>query len=301
MKRTIGYTCRDIDSNKEVIHVKFLCKRLLFALLIVVGSLVIIGCALMHSATGVPVLNYHQVEEKDGNPLTLWPDQFEAQMDYLAAEGYTTITIDEMMDALENGTPLPEKPVIITFDDGYADNYEYAYPVLKKYGFKATIFLIYDFTNTYPGYLTWDQIEEMKDSGLIRFESHTMTHANLAELTSTDELRHEIADSHDLLSEKIGYDMHYIAYPGGRANGEIEEITQASGYRGAFTVHYGLSTPEEGRYQMDRIPIFGANQHTLTRFKLRLAFAPIIKPLEDMRLELRACGLTWLANCMLIP
>ena len=274
---------------------------LLPCLLILPLLLLLGGIALMYASPGVPVLNYHQVEEKNGNPLTLWPDQFEAQMAYLADEGYTTITIDEMMEALENGTPLPEKPVIITFDDGYADNYEYAYPILKKYGFKATIFLIYDFTNTYPNYLTWDQIDEMKASGLIRFESHTMTHANLAELTSTDELRHEIADSHDLLSEKLGYDMQYIAYPGGRVNEEIEEITRAAGYRGGFTVHYGLSTPEEGRYQMDRIPIFGANMHTLTRFKLRLAFAPLIAPLEDLRLELRSCGLSRLANCMIIP
>ena len=288
-------------SKKKVIYVKFSYSRLLFLLLTVLGLLLITACVLMRSAPGIPVLNYHQIEEKDGNPLTLWPDQFEAQMAYLADEGYTTITIDEMMDSIENGTPLPEKPVIITFDDGYADNYEYAYPILKKYGFKATIFLIYDFTNTYPGYLTWAQINEMKASGLIRFESHTMTHANLAELTSIDELHHEIADSHDLLSEKLGYDMQYIAYPGGRVNEEIEEITRAAGYRGGFTVHYGLSTPAEGRYQMDRIPIFGANMHTLTRFKLRLAFAPLIAPLEDLRLALRSCGLTGLANHILIP
>ncbi|WP_425358159.1 polysaccharide deacetylase family protein [Selenomonas infelix] len=286
---------------KKVMYVKCFRKRLLFSLLAVSLLFLLIGCVLMRSAPGVPVLNYHQVEEKNGNPLTLWPDQFETQMSYLADEGYTTITIDEMMDALENGTPLPDKPVIITFDDGYADNYEYAYPILKKYGFKATIFLIYDFTNAYPNYLTWDQINEMKESGLIRFESHTMTHANLAELTSTDELRHEIADSHDLLSDKLGYDMHYIAYPGGRVNAEIEEITRAAGYRGGFTVHYGLSTPEEGRYQMDRIPIFGANTHTLTRFKLRLAFAPLIAPLEDLRLALRSYGLDELAGWLLIP
>jgi polysaccharide deacetylase len=266
-----------------------------------VSLLIVAGFIQIRTATGIPVLNYHQVEPKDGNPLTLWPEQFEAQMEYLAAEGYTTITIDEMMDALENGTSLPEKSVIITFDDGYADNYEYVYPILKKYGFKATIFLIYDFTNTYPNYLTWDQVAEMKDSGLIHFESHTMTHANLAELTSVDELRHEIADSHDLLSEKLGYDMHYIAYPGGRVNEEIERITSAAGYRGGFTVHYGLSTPAEGRYQMDRIPIFGANMHTLTRFKLRLAFAPLIAPLEDLRLDFRTWGLSWIADWMLIP
>lgn len=280
---------------------KFSCKRFLLSLLCMVSLLIVAGFIQIRTATGIPVLNYHQVEPKDGNPLTLWPEQFEAQMEYLAAEGYTTITIDEMMDALENGTSLPEKSVIITFDDGYADNYEYAYPILKKYGFKATIFLIYDFTNTYPNYLTWDQVAEMKSSGLIHFESHTMTHANLAELTSVDELRHEIADSHDLLSEKLGYDMHYIAYPGGRVNEEIERITSAAGYRGGFTVHYGLSTPAEGRYQMDRIPIFGANMHTLTRFKLRLAFAPLIAPLEDLRLDFRTWGLSWIADWMLIP
>jgi len=281
--------------------VKLSCKRFLLSLLCMVSLLIVAGFIQIRTATGIPVLNYHQVEPKDGNPLTLWPEQFEAQMEYLAAEGYTTITIDEMMDALENGTSLPEKSVIITFDDGYADNYEYVYPILKKYGFKATIFLIYDFTNTYPNYLTWDQVAEMKDSGLIHFESHTMTHANLAELTSVDELRHEIADSHDLLSEKLGYDMHYIAYPGGRVNEEIERITSAAGYRGGFTVHYGLSTPAEGRYQMDRIPIFGANMHTLTRFKLRLAFAPLIAPLEDLRLDFRTWGLSWIADWMLIP
>ena len=276
-------------------------KRFLLSLLCMVSLLIVAGFIQIRTATGIPVLNYHQVEPKDGNPLTLWPEQFEAQMEYLAAEGYTTITIDEMMDALENGTSLPEKSVIITFDDGYADNYEYVYPILKKYGFKATIFLIYDFTNAYPNYLTWDQVAEMKASGLIHFERHTMTHANLAELTSVDELRHEIADSHDLLSEKLGYDMHYIAYPGGRVNEEIERITSAAGYRGGFTVHYGLSTPAEGRYQMDRIPIFGANMHTLTRFKLRLAFAPLIAPLEDLRLDLRTWGLSWIADWMLIP
>ena len=280
---------------------KLSCKRFLLSLLCMVSLLIVAGFIQIRTAPGIPVLNYHQVEPKDGNPLTLWPEQFEAQMEYLAAEGYTTITIDEMMDALENGTSLPEKSVIITFDDGYADNYEYVYPILKKYGFKATIFLIYDFTNAYPNYLTWDQVAEMKDSGLIHFESHTMTHANLAELTSVDELRHEIADSHDLLSEKLGYDMHYIAYPGGRVNEEIERITSAAGYRGGFTVHYGLSTPAEGRYQMDRIPIFGANMHTLTRFKLRLAFAPLIAPLEDLRLDFRTWGLSWIADWMLIP
>ena len=256
---------------------------------------------LMCTSPGVPVLNYHQVEDKDGNPLTLYCDQFDQQMAYLAEEGYHTITLDEMMDAAENGTPLPEKPVVITLDDGYVDNYEYAYPILKKYGFKATIFLINDFTGVYPNYLTWEQIREMQDSGLIDFESHTMTHANLSELTSRDELHHEIADSREALSKKLGKEINYIAYPGGRVTDAVEEVTRDAGYRGGFTVHYGLSTPTEGVYQMDRIPIFGCNTHTMTRFKLRLAFAPLIAPLEDLRLTLRTWGLALIGNALPIP
>lgn len=288
--------------SKKVPSVKRSRKIFLAAALILCGLLALAAAALMWSARdAVPVLNYHQVEPKDGNPLTLWPEQFEAQMAYLKEEGYTPVTIDEMMDACETGAPLPKKPVVITFDDGYDDNYIYAYPILKKYGFKATVFLIYDFTDTYPGYLTWQQIAEMKESGLIRFESHTMTHANLSKLTSADELRHEITDSQRLLSEKVGNEMRYIAYPGGAVNPQIEEITRSSGYRGGFTVHYGLSTPAKGPYQMDRIPIFGANMHTMSRFKLRLKYAPLIAPFEDFRLWLRAKGFAGLAAVLPIP
>ena len=281
---------------------QFSSKKILCAVIILFGLLLAAALILMWSERrAVPVLNYHQVEVKDGNPLTLHPEQFEAQMAYLKEEGYTTVTIDELMDACENGAALPEKPVVITFDDGYEDNYEYAYPILQKYGFKATIFLIYDLTDAYPGYLTWNEIGEMKASGLMRFESHTMTHANLSKLTAEADLRHEIADSQRLLSEKLGYDVRYIAYPGGAVNEQIESITRTAGYRGGFTVHYGLSTPAKGAYQMDRIPIFGANMHTMERFKMRLKYAPLIAPFEDFRLWLRAKGFTELAMLLPIP
>ena len=99
---------------------QFSSKKILCAALILCGLLFAAALILMWSAPRtVPVLNYHQVEVKDGNPLTLHPEQFEAQMAYLKEEGYTTVTIDELMDACENGAALPEKPVVITFDDGY--------------------------------------------------------------------------------------------------------------------------------------------------------------------------------------
>ena len=84
-------------------------------------------------------------------------------------------------------------------------------------------------------------------------------------------------------------------------NEQIETVTRDAGYRGGFTVHYGLSTPLGGAYQMDRIPIFGANMHTMERFKLRLKYAPLIAPCEDFRLWLRAKGFTELAMLLPIP
>ena len=88
---------------------------------------------------------------------------------------------------------------------------------------------------------------------------------------------------------------------GGRVNAEIEEITRAAGYRGGFTVHYGLSTPSEGVYQMDRIPIFGGNSHTMLRFKMRLSMAPLVSSLEHFKTRLNKNGHTSLAAMIPIP
>ncbi len=131
---------------------------------------------------GVPVLNYHQINDRDHNALTLSTSEFEAQMRYLAENGYHPITPNELADHLENGAPLPEKPILLTFDDGYIDNYKNAYPILQKYGLKGSIFIITDYLNVYPNYLTWEICQEMQDSGIIDIECHTMTHVALSEL-----------------------------------------------------------------------------------------------------------------------
>lgn len=133
-------------------------KRILLFLLIIFLAVLGLCAYRMHSATrAVPVLNYHQINDRDENSLTVHTDEFDEQMKYLSDNGYHTITPEEMMDAWENGTPLPEKPVILTFDDGYVDNYKNAYPILEKYNLKGTIFLISDFIGTYPNYMTWAQ------------------------------------------------------------------------------------------------------------------------------------------------
>ena len=273
-------------------------------LLVVLSLLLILGAdalVRMHRAEdGVPVLNYHQINDVDNNALTVKTDQFEAQMKYLADHGYHAITPAELTDAWDNGTKLPDKPVIITFDDGYMDNYKNAYPILQKYNLKATIFLISDFLDTYPNYLTWDQAAEMQQSGLIDFESHTLSHEELDKL-SHEERMHQLEDSKKALEWHLQKKIEYIAYPCGDYTQEVQDDTRAAGYRAAFTVHLGYAEKDKPHYMLDRVPIFGGMSHMLERFKLRLEYAPAFVPYEDLRASLRAHGLTWLAGRINTP
>lgn len=248
----------------------------------------------------VPVLNYHQINDHAENALTVHTEQFDEQMRYLAENGYHSITPGELIDAWENGTPLPEKPIILTFDDGYADNYENVFPILKKYNLRGTIFLVTDFMGQYENYLTWEQVDEMNRSGLIDFESHTLSHAKLDQ-TSPEETWHQLKGSKDVLEQRLGKRADFIAYPCGSFDEELERMTKEAGYRAAFTVRFGLTDPKENPYILDRVPIFGSNTHTFLHFKLRLLFTPIVAPLDHLYRDLMADGHTVLAKCIPLP
>ena len=120
---------------------------------------------LFYRQQGIPVLNYHQINNQDHNALTLSTSEFAAQMKDLAEEGSTTITPDQLLDHLQQGSTLPAKSVLITFDDGYEDNYLNAYPILKQYKFNATIFFISSLVNK-DHYLSWLEIQEMKNNNI---------------------------------------------------------------------------------------------------------------------------------------
>ena len=276
-------------------------KRLAAVLLICVIAAIGYGTYLMHSASrAVPVLNYHQINDWAENALTVHTSQFDAQMKYLADNGYTAITPAEMLDAWENHTELPDKPVVITFDDGYVDNYRNAFPILQKYNLKGTIFLISDFVSTYPNYLTWAQTEEMQDSGLIDFESHTLSHMQL-DSTSPEETWNQLDGSKRALEWHLGKEIKFIAYPCGSYDEELERMTREAGYRAAFTVDFGTADPTENHFVLDRVPIFGSTSHTLLRFKLRLKYAPILAPLAHLNKQLKDGGHTFLARFIPTP
>ena len=188
----------------------------------------------------VSVLMYHHIQEeeiakKNGQTnLTVTPEFFRKHLQYLKDNNYSVITMAELKNFFDNGVKLPSKPVLITIDDGYKDNYEVAYPILKEFGARATIFTATGLLNN-PGYMTWDDLNQMKD--LVYFANHTWSHHSSSgtkeklteEITLADK---QLAD-HGLNPQKI------FAYPYGGAGKTAEEVLKTNGYEIAFTTVHG--------------------------------------------------------------
>jgi len=221
----------------------------------------------------VPILNYHMVSDLN-IPLSLSAENFDQQMKYIYDNGYTTITPDQLMANMKYGKPLPEKPVMITFDDGYLDNYTTAYPILKKYGQKAVFFLITANIGVDHRFMNWQQAREMSDNGMI-MQSHTVNHVNLKKI-STEAASQELADSKRIIEENLGRPVRYLAYPEGGVNKSTAQLAKDAGYRGAFSVRFGEASADSNFYAIERIPIFGSSK-TYRSFFLRLNAAPVLE------------------------
>lgn len=223
--------------------------------------------------TTAPVLMYHYirvVEDPKADPkgfdLSVTPYNFRLQMEYLAAHGYNTITLDELMAHAFYNAVLPQKPIVLTFDDSYRDFYTAAFPVLKELKLQATNFVITGFVDG-PRYLTWDEISDMKSSGLITFEDHTITHASLPVISDTS-LWHELEQSKYDLQSHVGYPINYIAYPGGTYNKHVESFAQKAGYIAAFTTKPGTCESKTTSFEEPRVRIAGSD--SLSSFTAKL-------------------------------
>ena len=215
----------------------------------------------------VLVLNYHQVADTF-SPLAIRPGDFSTQMAYLLNNGYIPITPDELEAGLAGELTLPEKPVLITFDDGYEDNYTNAFPILKGYGIRATIFVIPAFVGK-KNYLNWDQVKEMSENG-INMQSHTLNHYKLEELPD-DEIRSELLNSKLVLEEHLGKEVNFMAYPTGTYNLHIAGIAKDVGYKGAYTIKYGGVDLGSNMYALERVPIF-QTENTMKDFYERIEY-----------------------------
>lgn len=221
--------------------------------------------------TGVMVLNYHKVEDVEIS-LSINVRDFEKHMKWLKEKGYNSITPDELYDFVANGASLPPNPVLITFDDGYADNYRNAYPILNKYGFKGTIFVVTSFLGKYDNYLTWEQCSELVKNGFY-IESHTANHKIMTEISDED-LMEELRLSRKEIKDRLGIDADYVAYPTGTYNLHIAQLVKDAGYKAAFTIKYDNVSRNSNVYALERVPIF----HTMTTnkdFLERIDYMPI--------------------------
>lgn len=220
----------------------------------------------------VPILTYHYIGNNP-NPqdlardnLSVSPDKFEAQMEYLSEEGFYTLTLDEMYQALKTGSTLPPKSVILTFDDGYIDFYLNAYPVLVKYQLKATVFIPTGLMDQ-GYYLTWTQIREMSSSGLISFQSHSVSHKDLSSLDH-DQLFFQLRESKKTLEQVLGKRVNFLAYPYGTSNSDVWQATKEAGYLAALGTWYSDTLSEGVIYDLPRIKIAG--EHSLSDFVSRI-------------------------------
>ncbi|WP_405738664.1 polysaccharide deacetylase family protein [Anaerovibrio slackiae] len=220
----------------------------------------------------VMVLNYHKVVDEHMS-LSVPLADFEQHMKWLKEYGYTSITPEELYEFIVNGSELPEKPVLITFDDGYKDNYTNAYPIMKKYGFKGTIFVVTGFLGVYGNYMTWEQAKELADNG-FSIESHTYSHKSMTE-ASDEEISKELTKSRDTIKNKLGIEADFMAYPTGTYNLHIAELVQKAGYKGAFTIKYDNVSRESNVYALERVPIFHT-ENTNKDFLERIQYLPLL-------------------------
>lgn len=210
----------------------------------------------------VPILTYHRFGY-DKSTLFVKPDNFTRQMEYLKEKGYHVISLDELVEGIKKEKKFNHRSVVITIDDGYEDNFIYAYPVLKKYGFPATMFIIANFIGSKVGYMDWEEVKTISRDN-ISFGAHTKNEMYLPSLKKRELLWEEIAGSKKIIQNKIGKPVDYFCYPTGGFTEEIKLIVKEAGYKGACTTNRGFVELNKDLYELKRIKV--TNSDTVKPF-----------------------------------
>ena len=231
---------------------------------------------------GIAVLCYHDLQPVAKNDMTNTPANFKAHMKWLKTNGFKTLTIDELVDILKKKQPPPRKGVVLTFDDGYEGVYTYAYPALKKYGFKATLFLVTsvmgDEQPPMP-HLTWPQIEEMDRQDVIRAEVHAeKLHVKLGQRLSAEiskgeaatDIEHDLQNARATIQRHTHRPVHSIAWPFGDYSKDLIHLAAKQGYYSMLNTEYGLDYPGDSVVKIKRLRM-SSKYDTLARFQQKLA------------------------------
>ncbi len=205
----------------------------------------------------LPIIMYHYVEyvkdPKDTirKSLDVTPYSFEKQLATLKNNGYQTYFVKDIPDILAGKTIVSSRSAILTFDDGYEDFYTDAFPLLKKYQLKGTIYIVYNFIGRH-GFMNEKELKEVIASGLVELGSHTLDHLSLKSLP-TMFAKKQIFDSKALLEKMFGITVDSFAYPYGTFNKSVEDLVRQAGYRDAVSVISGKTQSQNNLYYLSRI------------------------------------------------
>jgi len=203
---------------------------------------------------------YHYVDDAppvlgpDAGGLTVRTRAFELQMDFLAKNGYHTVTLEQVYAAMAGLISLPAKPVALTFDDGGLDDYTVAFPILHSHHFVATFFVITGFVGQ-SNTMSWNQLRAMQLNGMA-IESHTARHADLTKVTATA-LRAELTQSREAIQTQLGRVPLVLSYPFGHYDQGVIDATRAAGYLMAVTTHQDRMLAPDSAYSWPRVHVGG--------------------------------------------
>ncbi len=247
----------------------------------------------------IPVLMYHHVNP-EGRSVNVTPERFEEHVSLLSRQGFTSLLTDDLVSIINNRQAPPEKPVMITFDDGWLDNWLFAFPILKKYNMNAVIFVmtshIYESgirkrsdegnITALPAHkeclnvieegrgsevmMSWDELREMEESGLVDIQSHTHTHQKWDSMYTDKEhlhkiLEEELAVSKKIIEEKMNKRCSSLCWPWGRYNKEYIDLARSAGYDLLFTTEKGTNTPETLPWKIKRLVIGNISSSSLNK------------------------------------
>lgn len=204
---------------------------------------------------GTAVLMYHSISESESNSLCVSAGQFERELRWLREKGYHSVGINDFARAISGSeeAEIPERAVLITFDDGYLDNYTNAAPLLKQYGYTATFFIITELVGS-PGYMSYAQIAELLAEGHSA-GSHSAHHHDLTTLSREGQYA-ELSESKRQLEEELGIEVIAFCHPSGRYDDTTIDLLSEAGYTLAFTTKSGLARRRDGLFELKRIRVW---------------------------------------------
>jgi len=215
------------------------------------------------ASVNVPILMYHYISEIPADAdvyrrdLTVTPARFEAQLQYLQAQGYQSVSLVDIYETLALGKPLPARPIVLTFDDGYKDAYTHALPLLQAYGFTGEFFVLATPAHfEAPAYMTWGEIRTLADAGMS-IQAHGRDHYDLTG-RDYDFLVYQVLGAREAVEAHTGRPATFFCYPSGRHDASVEAVVASAGYLGAVTTAWGTELSLDNRMTWPRIRIKGA-------------------------------------------